>query len=167
MAGLALVGLAATASAQVVGRFADLPLRLKVGDAVMIDARSDASFEGRLVRITSEQLVVAGPGPPERVFAAAEVQRVRRRGDGLGNGLRLGAVIGGIFGCGVFGAFSGEFRVGDCVQSLLIFGAAGAGLGLAVDAIHTGATTVFESPSSSARGWPRHDGVTARATVWW
>jgi hypothetical protein len=164
---LALAGQGATASAQEVARFADLPLRLNTGDQVTIETRSGVSVAGRVVRVTPEQLAVTGPEARERVFAAAEVQRVRRRGDGLGNGVRIGAIAGGAVGCGVFGAFSGEFRASDCVQSVLIFGAVGAGLGLAVDAMHTGRTTVCRAPADSAGVRPRHGGVVVRATVSW
>lgn len=165
---LALAGQVATASAQEVTSFADLPLRLNTGDQVTIETRSGVSVAGRVVRMAPEQLAVTGPDARERVFAAAEVQRVRRRGDGLGNGVRIGAIAGGAIGCGVFGAFSGEFRASDCAQSVLIFGAVGAGLGLAVDAMHTGETTVFQTAPASAR-WrlPHAGGVALRATVSW
>jgi nitrous oxidase accessory protein NosD len=165
---LLLAGQAATASAQAVTRFADLPLRLNTGDQVTIETRSGVSVAGRVVRMAPEQLAVTGPDARERVFAAAEVQRVRRRGDGLGNGVRIGAIAGGALGCGVFGAFSGECRATDCLQSVLIFGAVGAGLGLAVDAMHTGETTVFLAAPASARWRPRHaGGVALRAALSW
>ncbi len=165
---LALAGQVATASAQEVTRFADLPLRLNTGDHVTIETRSGVSVAGRVVRMAPEQLAVTGPDARERVFTAADVQRVRRRGDGLGNGVRIGALVGGAAGCAFGGLFSGEFRASDCMQGFLIFGAAGAGLGLAVDAMHTGATTVFQVPTASARWRPQHGtAVAVGATVSW
>jgi hypothetical protein len=164
---LGFVATTSTAVAQTVGAFADLPARLNIGDDVTIEARSGVSIKGRLVRMTPEEIAVAGPDARERVFAATDVQRVRRRGDPLANGVSIGAMLGGAAGCAFGGLFSGEFRGGDCLQGLLIFGAAGAGLGLAVDAIHTGATTVFEPPTSGARLSPRLNGVAVRATLSW
>ncbi len=168
MALLSLVGVAAAASAQPVDRFADLALRVNVGDAVTVEVQSGVPVTGRLVRITAEQIAVAGPDARERVFVAAEVQRVRRRGDGLGNGFRIGAFIGGAAGCAVSGVFSGEFRAADCMQGALIFAAAGAGLGLALDAMHSGSTTVFSAPGKSAM-WERRTAsrVAVRATLAW
>jgi hypothetical protein len=155
---LLLAGQAAMA-AQEVTRFEDLPLRLNTGDQVTIETRSGGSVAGRVVRMGPEQIAVTGPDARERVFAAAEVERVRRRGDGLSNGVRIGAIAGGVAGCALGGLFSGEFRAADCMQGGLIFAAAGAGLGLALDAMHTGATTVFQAPTARARWRPWHDGV--------
>ena len=164
---LLLAGQAAMATAQEVTRFEDLPLRLNTGDQVTIETRSGGSVAGRVVQMGPEQIAVTGPDARGRVFAAAEVQRVRRRGDGLSNGVRIGAIAGGVAGCAFGGLFSGEFRGADCLQGGLIFAAAGAGLGLALDAMHTGSTTVFQAPTARARWRPWHDGVGVRATVSW
>ena len=165
---LALAGLAASASAQEATRFADLPLRLNLGDEVGVEDRSGVVTWGRLERLTPDEIAVAAMPGAERVFPGANVRRVQKRGDSLGNGMRLGAVIGGVFGCGVFGAFSGEFRSGDCVAAFLTLGGAGLGLGLVFDALHTGTTTVFSAPDNRA-GWQRPfaGAVAARATWSW
>lgn len=164
----ALAGLAASASAQEATRLADLPLRLNLGDEVGIEDRSGAVTWGRVERLTAEEIVIAAQRGGERVFPGASVRRVERRGDSLLNGMGRGAVIGGAFGCGVFGVFSGEFRGGDCLAAFLIFGGAGLGLGLAFDALHTGTTPVFSAPDHGAR-WrrPFAGGVAARATWRW
>lgn len=164
---LAFVGGTASGAAQAVTEFADLPLRLNLGDEVTVDARDGDSFAGRVGRLTPDLIAVTGPDARERVFTATDVQRVRRRGDGLVNGVRIGAIVGGAVGAVLAGLFSGEFRAGDSVQGLLIFGAAGAGLGLAVDALHTGSTTVFRAPAASTRWWPPRRGVAVGATVSW
>lgn len=165
---LAVVGLAAAASAQEATTFADLPLRLNVGDEVGVEDQSGVVTWGRLERLTPEEIAVTSTPGGERVFPGASVRRVQKRGDPLWNGMRLGAIIGGVFGCGVFGAFSGEFRSADCVSAFVIFGGAGLGLGLGIDAMHTGTTTVFSAPDNHA-GWQRPfgGGVAARATWSW
>lgn len=168
MLGFALFCLAASASAQEAKTFADLSLRLNVGDEVGVEDRSGVVTWGRLERLTREEIAVTSAPGAERVFPGASVRRVRKRGDSLRNGMRLGAIIGGAFGCGVFGAFSGEFRGGDCVSAFLIFGGAGLGLGLGIDAMHTGTTTVFSAPGDRAMGQqPFGGGVAARATWSW
>jgi len=165
---LTVVGLAASAWAQEATTFADLPLRLNLGDEVGVEDRSGVVTWGRLARLSPDEIAVAAPPGAERVFPGASVRRVQKRGDSLGNGMRLGAVIGGVFGCGVFGAFSGEFRSGDCAAAFLIFGGAGLGLGLVFDALHTGTTTVFSAPDNRAgRHRPFAGGVAARATLSW
>ena len=164
---MAFVGGPASASAQALTVFADLPLRLNLGDEVTVDARDGDSFAGHVVRMTADQIAVAGADARQRVFAATDVQRVRRRGDRLVNGVRIGAIVGGAGGAVLAGVSSGEFRAGDSAQGLLIFGAAGAGLGLAVDALHTGSDTVFRLPAASARWWPARRGVAVGTIVSW
>ena len=78
---MAFVGGPASASAQALTVFADLPLRLNLGDEVTVDARDGDSFAGHVVRMTADQIAVAGADARQRVFAATDVQRVRRRGD--------------------------------------------------------------------------------------
>lgn len=165
---LALAWLAASASAQEATTFADLPLRLNLGDEVGVEDRSGVVTWGRLEHLTPEEMVVAAQPGAQRVFPGASVRRVQKRGDSQWNGMRLGALIGGAFGCGVFGAFSGEFRSGDCVAAFLTFGGAGLGLGLVVDALHSGTTTVFSAPDNRAkRAQPFAGGVVARVTWRW
>ncbi len=165
---LGLICLAASASAQEATTFADLPLRLNLGDEVGVEDRSGVVTWGRLERLTPEEIAVTSKPGAERVFPGSSVRRVQKRGDPLWNGMRLGAVIGGVFGCGVFGAFSGEFRSGDCVSAFVIFGGAGLGLGLGIDAMHTGTTTVFSVPDNHAGGQrPFAGGVAARVTWSW
>lgn len=160
--------LATSAAAQPVATFADLPVRLNVGDRVSVEDRSGAVTSGRLERLTPEELAVAAETGTARVFPAARVRRVQRRGDSLGNGMSLGAIIGGALGGALGGAFSGEFRVGDFMQGAAIFGAVGLGVGLAFDAAHVGHTTVFTAPTTTARSGQHRGGrVALRATLHW
>jgi hypothetical protein len=163
---LFMLGVVTTAPAQPVQTFADLPLRLDLGDRVIVERRTLGPVSGRVVRLTREEIVVEGEAAV--VVARADVSRVRVRGDSLSSGARIGALVGGAIGCGVLGVFSGEARGGDCVQGLLFLGALGAGVGLAVDALHTGTTTVFtapDGPTAHRRGGAA--GVALRATVTW
>jgi len=162
-----LIWLGTSASAQVVATFADLPLRLNIGDGVTVEDRSGAAVRGAVLRLTPEEIVITAKGA-ERVFSSTSVRRVQKRGDSLANGMKIGAFIGGALGGALAGAFSGEFRASDFMQGVAIFGGVGLGLGLAVDAVHVGTTTVFSAPSTSATMWQRGgDGVAVRATWTW
>lgn len=157
MTALGLMWLGTSASAQVVATFADLPLRLNIGERVTVEDRSGAAVKGTVQRLTSEEIVVTTTGG-ERVFTRASVSRIQRRGDSLRNGMLIGAVLGGALGGAFAGSFSGEFRASDFLQGVAIFGGVGLGLGLAVDAAHAGSTTVFAARSASAERSGRHDG---------
>lgn len=165
---LALVGLAASASAQEAATFADLPVRLNLGDEVGIEDRSGAVTWGRLERLTAEEIAIAAKPGAERVFPGASVRRVQKRGDSLWNGFRWGTVIGGAVGCVFAAGFAEHWRFEDCPAGILFIAPVGTGLGLAVDAMHSGATTVFSAPDDRA-GWQRpfSGGVVARATWSW
>ena len=162
-----LLWLATTAPAQVVPAFEDLPLRLNLGDTVVVDARAGGSTEGRLVRLSPDEIAITGPGDRERVFARSDIGRVQKRGDSLGNGMKLGAIIGGAVGCAFAGTFSGEFRGGDCLAGILTFGGVGLGLGLLFDVMHVGATTVFSASAEGASWRQPGDRVAVRATWIW
>lgn len=77
------------------------------------------------------------------------------------------AIIGGVLGGAVASAFSGEFRGGDLMQGVAIFGGVGLGLGLALDAAHVGRTTVFTAPDVGAAQREHYGGVAVRATWVW
>lgn len=163
-----MAGSAAMVAAQPVTRLADVALEVDAGDRVAVVDTSGITVWGRLTRVTPEQLVIEEPSGQARTFAAADLRRIERRGDSLGNGMRLGVMIGGVLG-GAFGsAFSGEFRTGDLMQGVAIFGAVGVGLGLAFDAAHVGRTTVFAAPDvAAAQRRQRGGGVAVGATWAW
>ena len=77
---LGLIWLGTSASAQVVATFADLPLRLNIGDGVTVEDRSGAAAKGTVLRLTPDEIVVTAKGA-ERVFPRASVRRIQRRGD--------------------------------------------------------------------------------------
>jgi len=165
---LGLVGLAAAASAQEVTTFADLPLRLNLGDEVGVEDRSGVVTWGRLERLGPDEIAVAATPGAERVFPGASVRRVQKRGDSVWNGIRWGTVIGGAVGCVFAAGFAEQWRFEDCPAGILLFAPVGAGLGLAVDAMRSGATTVFSAPDDRAgRQRPFAGGVVARVTWSW
>lgn len=167
MTAVGLLWVLTTASAQQATTFADLPLRLTIGDGVTVEDRSGAAVAGTVLRLTPEQIVVTAKGAA-RVFSRTSVRRVRKRGDSLASGMKIGAIIGGALGGAFAGTFSGEFRGSDFMQGVAIFGGVGLGLGLAVDAVNVGSTTVFTAPDTSAmRQQHGGDGVAVRATWTW
>ena len=74
---LTLVGLAASASAQEATRFADLPLRLNLGDEVGVEDRSGVVTWGRLERLTPDEIAVAATPGAERLFPGANARRAQ------------------------------------------------------------------------------------------
>ncbi|MGE0814708.1 MAG: hypothetical protein AB7O28_04605 [Vicinamibacterales bacterium] len=141
LAGVALV--AGTASAQPVGAFADLPLRLNLGDTVLVDTGSDRPIRGTLVGLTPEALTLRLQDRSERSIAGADVRRVRRRGDPLKNGLLIGAVLGAVGGCLAGAGFAELWRWEDCPAGMLLIGPIYFGIAVGIDALHVGTTTVF------------------------
>ena len=69
--------------------------RTRIGDRLTIDARDGSATEGRLVSVTADALVLDSAGRKQS-FTYGDIDRIRRRR----NGIVLGAIIGtGAGGC--------------------------------------------------------------------
>lgn len=160
-----LVGCAAIAEAQSgTGLGAAVP-RVEAGDRLGIVDGAGATTWGRLVRITPADVEIVDASGRARAFAAADVRRIERRGDSVRNGLLIGAVIGGALGGAIAGSADLMGNVGGLgtfMRGAAVLGGVGGGVGLALDAVHVGRSTIYDAALPSARGdrgWGRPRGV--------
>jgi hypothetical protein len=123
--------------------------------SVQLDGTADPVV-GRL-RIVDDDAIGIEVGSQIRHVRFADITRIYREGDSLGNGALIGmGVLGGwcAYICGQ-GLNSG----GHAVLAVLVNGAIGAGIGALIDASHTGTTTLYRrrptvrvGPAASPRG---------------
>lgn len=141
----AMLALAAGgAAAQPSESFADVGLKVKIGQDVIVRDAQGRELQGRLTALTPSALEIATQGGL-RWFAQTDIRELARRGDTVLNGAVIGSGAGATLGALTFGSFSGEFRAGDAAAAGLIFGAVGAGIGLLIDAMIEGRTVVYRS----------------------
>lgn len=130
---------------------------------------------GKFLRLDADSLVVLIDGREQR-FEAARVKRLAKRGDSLKNGLYIGAIIGTALGL-LADCFYQDRVCGTGRKSGFVAVAAGfwAGIGLGIDALKQGQTTLYEAPGSVSGSFPqqplarrRHTGGgAANLTVTW
>ncbi len=130
-------------SAQVLGSFADLALRVNVGDQVQIRDQSGVKITGRLTGLTRDAITIQTDAGEQR-FASGAVRDVAVRGHALLRGTLIGA--GAIMVLGTAAAV----RQGNSVGA--VFGGipVGAGAGLAIGALVPQMKTVYRSPRDGA-----------------
>ena len=133
---------AAAATAQPVQSFSDVGQQLNVGDRVRVVDSDGRRHEGSVRSLSPSTLVVDGPAGT-RGFTAATTARIARRGDGLGNGLLIGAVTGGVLGVVIVADFDDNQPAGNYLAGGSVLGLTFAGIGALVDALHEGERTVY------------------------
>jgi hypothetical protein len=137
--------------------FADLPIRLVAGEALIVTNSSGEIVKGRLVQASGTGLVLRGRAGNLQL-AASDVQRIERPRDTLWNGVLIGAAVG--FGAGAllaaiddcsgpgigpcFSDTEGVFYVGG------VMGLMGSGIGAAVDAMVRRERVVFVGAQSGS-----------------
>jgi hypothetical protein len=94
----------------------------------------------------------------EQRFEAARVKRLAKRGDSLRNGFYIGAIIGAALGLFADACHDSSGRL--CHggrKAALVAGIAGfyAGVGLGIDALKQGRTTLYEAPESGSGSLPQ------------
>lgn len=144
-----LIATPTLAHAQAVTTFDALALRLDLGDRAEVGLRNGAVISGRVVGLTSDAIQIESPAG-RREVVANDVESVATRGDGLRNGTVYGFLGGAAFGALFASTFSGEFRGGDMMSGILIFGSLGAGLGVGFDALIDGTTVVYRAGRARA-----------------
>jgi hypothetical protein len=144
----------------------DLGDVLKIGDAVRVEDVAGRTWKGGVTRLGATEFEVMVDGT-RTLFLTDDLREVAVAGDSLANGTLIGLGIGGALGLSM-GGFSGEYRGGDAIAGLLIFGGVGAGLGVGIDALIRGERVVYRR-SSTARlvPFPTRDGFGLVAYVRW
>lgn len=122
--------------------FGDLGRELRPGHTATITQASGVAFTGKVLRLSSSEVVIATTGQvSERAFAAAEVTRIQRVGnlwDGALKGFLIAdglPLISNLKGGGAF-----------CGPCHLMLGGIGALIGLGIDAAFGPATVYQASP---------------------
>ncbi len=139
-----ILGAVPGASGQPVATVAELATILRVGQTVTVVATDGVQVRGRLIRITSGQLVLRLPSQTYTV-TSDRVRQVSRCCDSLVNGLLIGGLSLGALGFASALKFSGEVRAGDGVAGFLMFGAIGAGVGTCIDALNRDQVVVYQN----------------------
>jgi hypothetical protein len=109
---------------------------VKAGQQIRVTDAVGDRFSGRVEVLTSDTVTVSG-----RVFRTAQVTKIERKGDSLWNGVAIGAAVGLLLPLLPSEACFKQSRAG-CIASGIETGAL---LGVAVDAVHRGYTTVYQA----------------------
>lgn len=170
VAGALSLAMAALGQAQPVPAFADLGLRLNLGDAVRVTDRDGVRHEGRVRALPPDALVIEVPAGP-RSFTVESTARVQRRGDPVWTGAALGFFPGFFMGAQFVVGFSDhEEPLLTYVAAGAIVGLGGAGVGVLIDSLHRGMKDVYVTePRRTISVAPLVTGgrVGARAAIRW
>ena len=143
---LILVGvLSVPAQAQVVpGRWEKVQT-LPLGSQITLELKSRDRIEGQLEGLSPSELLLK-TGSAQASIPRADIERITTRGDGLLNGVLIGAAIGG----GIMAALAlppeHDFSTGGVAILTLAGVGAGALIGLGADAIPKRAGVLYQAP---------------------
>ena len=147
-----------------------LQRKTRPGDLLTIDVRDLGPVEGKLVRLDPDAVHIEF-GRGTRPVAYSDIDRVRRRR----NGIVLGTTIGAGFGLG-YGTFIAMIMlyteggsVGDAVRVVVTFAATSTAVGAAIDAALSLNRTIYRR-SNLRVGFdlaPRPKGAAAGVRVSW
>ena len=134
-------------SAQTLGSFDDLALRINLGDELQIEDQSGSRTRGRLIRLTRDEIVIQTEAGEKR-FTSETVREVALRGHSLRKSALVGAGVFAALGVAATCAHEGG---GNCVM-VGALGAApiGAGAGLAMGAAIPRMKSVYRAPEGGA-----------------
>ncbi len=149
-------------SAQAIQSFDDLALRVNLDDQVRVEDQSGGTATGHLTHLTADAIAIQTEAGEKR-FTNDNVRAVAVRG----HALRKGALIGaGVFAVlGVVAMCSREEAGANCAFGSLGFGAAGAGIGLAMGALIPQMRTVYRAPVSRASVSPSGSAIGVQASL--
>jgi hypothetical protein len=117
-----------------------------VGTELRVTDRQGRVGKGRLRAITADELLLVVDGA-EVALPRSTITRIERRGDSLKNGFLIGALVGAPLAA----LSAGEVEAGGgSVGALVVLGIGVYGLmGMGIDAMHTGWTTVYRAPAAT------------------
>jgi len=129
--------------------FEQLQLLVGPGDRISIREGSEQEFSGRVVTLTSGELVVTVNGH-NRAFRSDDTIQIRqRRGDSLANGTWWGFGIGAGFALIAVAVDNGLGNdAGWAIVAAAVYGGIGAGIGVAVDALIRSRPVIYDHPPS-------------------
>ena len=150
---LVLAATAATASlaeAQPVA-FDRLALQLNQGDSVIVTHSDGRRLRGRIVDLSASTLALQIDGL-RRDLDGSDISVIRHRErDSLENGAAIGFGSGVAISVSLFALFGGLDHAGIVFFYSSLFGAAGAGIGAGLDALHQEPRVVYRTAPSNRR----------------
>ena len=149
---LVLAAMAVTASIAQAQRvtFDRLALRLNQGDAVIVTDSDGQVLRGQIVDLSSSTLSLE-TGGLRRDLDGGDISVIRHRErDSLMNGAAIGFASGVAIIVGLV-ARTGELSAADFVYASSLFGAAGAGIGAGLDALHEESRVIYRTAPSNRR----------------
>ncbi len=143
-----------------------LERKTRPGDRLTIDLRGQDTIEGRLLTAGADILTIESAGGPVAI-PYSDVDRVRRRRNGVVLGSLIGLGAGLTFGIPVRIIVNAESGDGD--RALLALAAFGLGAGLAIDAVLSLDRTIYRRSTKTVRFEiaPHPHGVTAGIRARW
>ena len=143
-----------------------LERKTRPGDRLTIDLRGEDTIEGRLLTAGADILTIESAGGPMAI-PYSDVDRVRRRRNGVVLGGLIGLATGVTFGVPVRIIVNAESGDGD--RALLTLAAVGLGVGLAIDAMVSLNRTIYRRSTMTIRFEvaPHPHGATAGIRAQW
>ena len=151
IASVLMFSAAATAQPISAQSFEQLQVLVSAGDAVKVIDRDGNRVTGRIADVSGSRLILDINGT-NRTFVESDVREIRRRGgDSLANGAWVGfGVAVGIGTLGLASWCAAEPCSGVQMLSIPFYGALGAGIGVAVDALIRGERALYRAPGTLA-----------------
>jgi hypothetical protein len=112
-------------------------------------ADSGEVVRGRLVELSAASLAVLTPDNRRVEIPVDRVLRIEGRGDSVKNGALIGAAV--MAGLSLFGC-QGTTSAGQCSAFVLANVGVGALMGVGVDALIPGRSTLYSKPATPGRG---------------
>ena len=150
---LVLAVIAVTASLAEAQRvtFDRLALRLNQGDTVTVTDSDGRRLRGRIVDLSASTLALQTDGL-RRELNRGDISAIQRRErDSLGNGAAIGFASGVAIIVGLFAHHGGLDHAGIVFFYSSLFGAAGAGIGAGLDALHEESPVIYRTAPSNRR----------------
>jgi hypothetical protein len=125
--------------------------RVKEGQRVRITDDQGREWQGRIEALAADNLVLLTKGRQARDVPYAAIVRIDRPHDTLANGAKIGFVSGAAFGLFVVVAVAIDGWDPTATQYVLLpaaYGGAGAGIGIAIDALVRRDPTLFRRGDS-------------------
>ena len=152
---LAALAAAARADAQTVeprtaASFERLGLLLDQGERIRVTDGAGRELRGRLIDLSPSTLSLRVAGVRHDLQEADVAVIRRQQRDGLGNGALVGFLSGAAVAVSLLNA-EGSIRRGAALPVMSLFGAAGAGVGVGVDALIERSQVVYRAEGASRR----------------
>jgi hypothetical protein len=144
-----LATLASSAYAQPAAQsFEQLQVLVPVGNEVKLTDSAGNRLAGKIAAILADRLILDVGGKKTTYGERDVLEITRRAGDPLTNGAWWGFAVGAGFGSLGYGVFCAT-EACSAIDILIIpvYGAMGAGVGVAVDALIRGEKTVYRAPN--------------------